>query len=75
MNEFISFWFYTSVNGEELYETDLDFHSMEWRLSFKDTEDSSFNKEPIRKYRGINEEEAEIKRIKTEVERIIRSKA
>jgi len=48
---------------------------MEWRLSFKDTEDSSFHKEPIRKYRGINEEEAEIKRIKTEVERIIRSKA
>ena len=33
LNEFISFWFETRVDGELKYETMLDFTHFEWRTS------------------------------------------
>ena len=75
MNEFISFWFYTSVDDQELYETDLDFQAMEWSLYHKDTEEPPFQKGLIRKYSGVEDEKAEIERIKLEVECIVKERS
>jgi len=62
-NDFISFWFDTSVDGAVKYRTWLDFLNLVWSTELITKEEEIFSGK-MHPYKGVDAEAVEIERIK-----------
>ena len=72
-NEFLSFWFVTSVDGTERNETFLNYHDDSWELYDQSDPDVVFHKEEMQEHGNLAGEDAELERIKGRVAELVRS--
>ena len=70
-NDFLSFYFVTTVDGRETYETLLDFHGLSWNLYEKDKPDTILHSEMMQEFKGVAGEDAEVERIKGRVAQLV----